>query len=94
MLTDSTRAYFAEIGRRGGRNSRRSLSPAQARQMVAVRLGRAAFRRFHTQCFWSYAEDLKITPKNLPWVADQLRRNGNRAAWQAASRILSLLQCR
>jgi len=62
--------------------------------MVAVRLGRSAFRRFHTQCFWSFAEDYEITHKNLPWVADQLRRNGNRAAWQAAGRILSLLQCR
>jgi hypothetical protein len=62
--------------------------------MVAVRLGRTAFRNFHTQCFWPYADDLKITPKNLPWVADQLRRNGNRAAWQAATRILSLTQCR
>jgi hypothetical protein len=91
MLTKATRAYFAAIGRKGGRTSRRALSRAQARQMVAVRLARAAFRKFRTLCFWSYASDMRITAANASWVAEQLRRNGNRAAWQAAGRIQSLL---
>jgi hypothetical protein len=93
MLSKETRAYFAEIGRRGGRMSRRALSPHQAREMVAVRLARSAFRKFFSQCFWSSPPDLEITPQNVPWVADQLRRNGNMAAWRAASRIQSLLTC-
>jgi hypothetical protein len=61
--------------------------------MVAVRLARAAFRRYRTLCFWSFAPDLQITQSNAMWVAEQLRRNGNRAAWLAAARIESLLLC-
>jgi len=94
MLTKATRAYFAKIGRKGGQKSRRALSTAQARQMVAVRLARSAYRRFRTLCFWSYAADLRITSENAAWVTEQLRRNGNRAAWQTAGRIQSLLECR
>lgn len=94
MLSKATRAYFAEIGRRGGRKSRRALTQEQARQMVAVRLARAAYRKFHAQCFWSYLPDLPITSENTSWVAEQLRRNGNRGAWRLADRIQSLTPCR
>lgn len=59
--------------------------------MVAVRLARSAFRNFRVLCFWSFAADLHISAANAAWVAEQLRRNGNHAAWQAASRIQSLL---
>jgi hypothetical protein len=86
------RSYLSLIGRRGGLKSRRALSERQARLMVAVRLARQAYRDFRVPCFWSYA-DLAITPANVEWVAAQLRRNGNRAAWQKAARIQSLL-CR
>jgi hypothetical protein len=92
MLTKATRKYFAAIGRRGGRVSRRTLSSEQARKMVAVRLARSAHRKFRALCFYSYREDLLITVSNAAWVAEQLRRNGNRAAWFAAGRILSLLE--
>jgi hypothetical protein len=91
MLTKATRDYFAAIGRKGGRVSRRALSSEQAKQMVAVRLARSAYKKFRTLCFWSYSPDLQITAANAAWVAEQLRRNGNRAAWQAAGRIQSLL---
>jgi hypothetical protein len=94
MLTKATRAYFAAIGRKGGRISRRELSRAQARKMVAVRLARSAFQRFRVPCFWSYTGQLKITAANAAWVAEQLRRNGNRAAWKAAAKIQLLLGCR
>jgi hypothetical protein len=93
MLTKATRAYFAEIGRRGGRKSRRALSREQAQKMVAVRLARSAYRRFGAACFWPYARDLKVTAANAGWVAEQLRRNGNRAAWRTAIRIQHLLKC-
>jgi hypothetical protein len=39
-MDDATRRYLAEIGRRGGMRSRRTLSPEQARAMVAAREGR------------------------------------------------------
>ena len=39
------RDYLAEIGRRGGTKSRRTLDPETARRMVAIREGRRAARR-------------------------------------------------
>jgi hypothetical protein len=93
MLSKATRAYFAKIGRRGGQKSRRALTRAQAQQMVAVRLARSSYRKFRALCFWPHRADLQVTAANAAWVAEQLRRNGNRAAWQAANRIQSLLKC-
>jgi hypothetical protein len=93
MISNSTRAYFAEIGRKGGLKSRRPLSRAQAQKMVAVRLARFAYHKYGTACFWSYARDLNVTADNACWVAEKLRRNGNRAAWRTAIRIKELLAC-
>jgi len=90
MISNELRAYFSRIGQKGGRKSRRTLPSAQARAMVAVRLARAAFRQFRTQCFWSY-RDIEISIENAGWVAAQLRRNGDRNAWRAAARIQFLL---
>jgi hypothetical protein len=81
------RDYLAEIGRRGGRVSRRALSPEEARAMVRVREARRAYRRFYSQCFWSYAPNLRITAADVPWVAEQLRRHGGREAWEVAARL-------
>lgn len=83
----AVREYLADIGRRGGRASRRTLSPAQARAMVRVREAQRAYRRFYSQCFWSYAPDLRITEADIPWVAEQLRRHGGREAWYVAARL-------
>jgi hypothetical protein len=55
-----SRPNLAEIGARGGRKSRRTLSPETARAMVRVREARRAFRRYRTMCFWSYRPDLDI----------------------------------
>ena len=92
MISGDIRSYLSQIGRKGGLKSRRTLSADQARLMVAVRLARQAYRDFRVQCFWSFGDQV-ITPDKVPWVAEQLRRNGNRAAWQRAARIQSLL-CR
>jgi hypothetical protein len=81
------RDYLSEIGRRGGRKSRRILDPGMARQMVRVREARRAYRRFHPRCFWSFDPDYKIRPSDVAWVADQLRRHGGRDAWEVASRL-------
>jgi len=90
MITPDIRSYLSRIGRNGGLKSRRGLSRQQARLMVAVRLARIAYRDFRVQCFWSY-RDLVITAPRVRWVADQLRRNGNRTAWQRAAQIEKLL---
>jgi len=81
------RAYFAEIGRRGGKASRRSLRAETAREMVRVREARRAYRRFYHQCFWSYAPDLRIGAADVPWVIEQLEKCGGHAAWKAAARL-------
>ncbi|WP_420633054.1 hypothetical protein [Candidatus Palauibacter sp.] len=86
-MNESTRKYLAEIGRRGGQKSRRRLDPETARAMVRVREARRAFREFYATCFWSYRPDLEIGLNDVDWVAETLRRNGNLAAWRAASRL-------
>ncbi len=82
----SLRRYLAEIGARGGRKSRRTLAADTARNMVKVREARRAFRRFRS-CFWSYRPDLKIELADVSWVAEQLRRHGNREAWRVAAKL-------
>ena len=82
------RVYLAEIGRRGGLKSRRSLEPETAREMVRVREARRAFRRFRAACFWSFNPDYRIGPRDVVWVAEQLRRHGGRDAWAIATKLL------
>lgn len=84
---ESVRKYLARIGARGGRRSRRTLEPAAARAMVRVREARRAFRRFRTTCFWSYRPDLTIGIEDVPWVAEQLMKHGNREAWRVGARL-------
>jgi hypothetical protein len=79
--------YLAQIGSRGGRRSRRALDSEAARDMVRVREARRAFRRFRTTCFWSYRPDLRIDLADVPWVAEQLMKHGNRVAWMTGARL-------
>ncbi len=81
-MDDATRKYLAHIGRRGGTKSRRTLDPDTARKMVRVREARRAFRLFHSRCFWSHRHDLPIGTDDVTWVAEQLMRHGDRAAWR------------
>lgn len=81
-MADTIRDYLAEIGRRGGQKSRRTLDPETARNMVRVREARRAYRHFHTLCFWSYRPDLKIGMDDVEWVAETLMKHGNRQAWR------------
>lgn len=76
-----SREHLAAIGRRGGIKSRRALDPETARLMVRVREARRAYRRFHARCFWSYRPDLSIGADDVPWVAEQLMRHGDREAF-------------
>lgn len=86
-MDESIRGYLAEIGRRGGRKSRRTLDPDTARAMVRIREARRAFRRFHASCFWSYRPDLDIGAEDVEWVRQTLMKHGNREAWEVASRL-------
>jgi hypothetical protein len=81
------RRYLSEIGRRGGKKSRRVLDPTAAREMVRVREARRAYRRFYSRCFWSYDPDYRVTLEDIGWVAEQLMKNGGREAWQVGARL-------
>ena len=89
MASKTISAYMSEIGRRGGLKSRRRLSSADARRMVAVREARRAFQRHRVDCFWSF-RDITITADAIPWVVEQLRINGGKDAWESAGRIKTL----
>jgi len=81
------KTYLAEIGRRGGRKSRRALDAETARAMVRVREARRAFRKFRAECFWSFDPDYRIGPSDVAWVAEQLRKHGGRDAWETARKL-------
>ena len=83
----SVRDYLAEIGRRGGRKSRRVLDPETAREMVRVREARRVYRRFHAKCFWSFDPGYTVGSSDIAWVAEQLRKHGGRDAWEAAEKL-------
>ncbi len=86
-MDQSVKAYLAEIGRRGGRKSRRVLDADTARAMVCVREARRMYRRFFAECFWSFDPDYRVGLSDISWVAEQLRKHGGRDAWEAAGKL-------
>ncbi len=80
-------AYLAEIGRRGGRKSRRQLSTEDARDMVRVREAKKAFRAFHARCFWFMPEDMDVTLEDIPEIVRGLRLNGGRQGFLLAAKL-------
>jgi len=86
-MEQAVREYLAQIGRRGGRKSRRALSSNVARQMVRVREARRAYRRFHARCFWSFDPGYVIGVSDVAWVAKQLRKHGGRDTWEVARKL-------
>ena len=83
----SVSTYLAEIGSRGGRKSRRHLSPEQARDMVRVREARKAFRAFHAQCFWFMREDMDVTLTDIPEIVRGLRLHGGCQGFLLAAKL-------
>jgi len=82
--------YLAAIGARGGRKSRRTLSPEAAAAMVRVREAGRAYRRFHEQCFAAWPSDLRITAADVEWVAERLFALGDEAAQAKAVKLRPL----
>ena len=79
--------YLSQIGIRGGRKSRRRLSSDDARDMVRVREARRAFKRFQSQCFWSYDPNYVVKFDDIDWVVEQLMKNGGREAWEIGVKL-------
>ena len=86
-MNEAVQEYLAEIGRRGGRKSRRTLDRDTARAMVKVREARRAYRRFHAECFWSFDPNYVVRLSDVPWVVEQLRKHGGREAWNVARKL-------
>jgi hypothetical protein len=86
-MEEDVRRYLSQIGRRGGRRSRRTLDSDTARQMVRVREARRAFRRFQARCFWSSRPDYVVKEADLAWVARLLMTYGGREGWRIGSRL-------
>ena len=81
-MDDQVRRYLSQIGRKGGRRSRRTLDSETARRMVRLREARRAFRLNHSECFRSYDPDYRIDFDDIDWVAEQLVEYGSPAARQ------------
>jgi len=86
-MSEKIRKYLSDIGKRGGRKSRRTLDSETARNMVRLREAKRAFRRFYTRCFWSYDPDYVLTLDDIEWVAKQLMKNGGREAWEVGAKL-------
>ena len=83
----SVSQYLAEIGRKGGKRSRRQLSSQEARDMVRVREIRRAFREFYARCFWYMRPDADLGLGDLAEVVRGLRKNGGREGFRRAARL-------
>lgn len=81
------RKYLASIGRRGGKISKRQLNPSEAKQMVLVREAKKAFKKYYSECFWSFDPDLTITKQDVSWVAEQLMKHGSRKCWEVGRNL-------
>jgi hypothetical protein len=79
--------YLSQIGRRGGKKSRRKLDPVFAKNMTRIREARRAFKNYHTQCFWSFNPDYVIRLEDVQWVSEQLKKNGDRRLWQLGVKL-------
>lgn len=55
--------------------------------MVRLREARRAFRRFHTQCFWSTDPNYRVTIGDIPWVAERIMTYGGRQGWDVGARL-------
>jgi len=88
--SSTTQAYLRRIGSRGGKAGRRTLSPEQARRMVALREARKAYRQHRHEYFWHAPDDLIIQPAHIPFVIKGLMNEGNRAAFEKARHIKRL----
>ena len=86
-MKPAVKQYLARIGRKGGQMSRRSLSPMESASMLKVREARRAFRLFFFQCFWSCDQAYRVRLADVPWVAEQLMKYGDRRAWEFAERL-------
>lgn len=81
------RQYLSDIGRKGGKTSRRNLDPIVARNMVKVREAKRAYKKYFVECFWSFDPNLQITLDDVEWVGEQLMKHGSIHCWKIGRRL-------
>jgi hypothetical protein len=79
--------YLSQIGRKGGKKSRRKLDSLTAQKMTRIREARRAFKKYHAQCFWSFDPNYTIKYEDVKWVSDQLKKNGDRKLWLLGAKL-------
>jgi hypothetical protein len=87
ILDSKIQAYLSAIGRRGGLKSKRQLNSSMALKMVRLREAKRAFKKYYSQCFWSYDANYPLSFTDISWVAAQLMKNGGRQAWETGARL-------
>jgi hypothetical protein len=50
-------------------------------------LAQAAFREFHTRCFWFMRPDAKIVAEEIPYICERLRADGGRRGFFIAAEL-------
>lgn len=63
------------------------MSPSKDRGSDRIEDARRAFRDYYGLCFWFCDPNLQIGPSDVAWVVSQLRKYGNRKAWEEADRL-------
>ena len=56
-------------------------------EVACVCAARRAVLRYKTQCFWYLRADLEITARDIPMIADGLRKNGGRHGFLLAAQL-------
>jgi len=86
-MDDNVKKYLSQIGRIGGRKSKRVLTSEQSKEMLLVREARRAYKKYYSQCFWSFDPNLIIQKNDVRWVAEQLLKNGNMKLWILGNKL-------
>lgn len=90
----------SQMGRKGGKSRMASLSPAERTALARrgaesrwsatrrrVALATEAFTRLHARCFWYAPSQMKVTSRNLEFIAHGLRLYGGREGRALAERL-------
>jgi hypothetical protein len=86
-ITREISRYMSSIGRKGGIRSRRKLDSLTAQNMTRIRDARRIYKKYHAQCFWSFAPNYQIKLEDIGWVAEQLKKNGDRELWKLGTKL-------
>ena len=61
--------------------------PPAACPVEKLALAQAAFREFHTRCFWFMRPDAEIVAEEIPYICERLRADGGRRGFFLAAEL-------